>query len=348
MGKIGLNTVTHSTMNDIARECGISKMTVSRALTGHPGVSTPTREKILAAAQRLKYEVNTQAQNFARKRSGFIGVATPFRGLLGSNYFSELFEGLQIVLSDTDWDFALFDTLSSSFNDGGKLARLHRQRKVDGLLVVAPHTDDVFLETLTGLHIPLVVIGEKAHADVCSVFCNDQAGLTDLCLHLHALGHRRIAYVDGPNFLMSAKRRKQAYFEFCKKMNLRNPDWFIQRGDYTMRSGREAGLVLLKNDEPPTAIIAANDLMAYGVMESARELEIPIPGGISVAGFDDLPTASERCPSLTAIHQPVAKMGRRSAKLLLDAVVRGDLPSGHTEMEVSLVVRQSTGPPGFV
>jgi DNA-binding LacI/PurR family transcriptional regulator len=147
---------------------------------------------------------------------------------------------------------------------------------------------------------------------------------------------------------MSAKRRKQAYFEFCKKMNLRNPDWFIQRGDYTMRSGREAGLALLKNDEPPTAVIAANDLMAYGVMESARELEIPIPGGISVAGFDDLPTASERCPSLTAIHQPVAKMGRRSAKLLLDAVVRGDLPSGHTEMEVSLVVRQSTGPPGFV
>ncbi len=340
----------HATMDDIARECGVSKMTVSRVLTGHPAVSGPTRDKVLAIAQRLKYEVNTQAQNFARKRSGFIGVATSFKGLLGSNYFAELFDGLQSVLSESAWDFALFDTLSPSFNDGEKLARLHRQRKVDGLLVVAPHTDDRFLETLSDLQVPLVVIGEKTREEnVCSIFCDDQKGITDLCSHLYSLGHRRIAYVSGPQFLMSSKRRKAAYLEFCRKKNLENPNWFVQPGDYRMRSGREAGLKLLDGDkgEPPTAIIAANDLMAYGIMESARELETPIPGRISIVGFDDLPSASEHYPALTTVHQPVVEMARRGAEILLDAVDRGELATGHIEMEVSLVLRQSTAPPGL-
>ena len=310
-------------------------------------MSGPTREKVLAIARRLNYEFNAQAQNFARKRSGFIGVATSFKGLLGSNYFAELFQGLQGVLAESAWDFALFDTHSPSFNDGGKLARLHRQRKVDGLLVVAPHTEDRFLETLSDLQVPLVVIGEKVRTEnVCSIFCDDRKGIDDLCSHLYELGHRRIAYLSGPQFLMSSHRRRDAYLEFCRRMKLDHPDWFVQDGDYTMRSGREGGLVLLKKNKPPTAIVAANDLMAFGILESAREQNVSIPGELSLAGFDDLPSAADRYPALTTIHQPVMEMGRRGARILLEAMEEGALPSGHIQMEVSLVIRESTAPPG--
>ena len=135
-------------MMDIARECNITKMTVSRVLSGHPGVKASTRKKVLEAAKRLNYEVNVLAKNFNFNRSGFVGVATPFLGLLGSPYFAEAFKGFRAGLAETNLDFALYDTDSDLFNDGSKLARLWRQRRVDGLLIVALHTYDQFLDTL--------------------------------------------------------------------------------------------------------------------------------------------------------------------------------------------------------
>jgi LacI family transcriptional regulator len=331
------------TMDDISKECGLSKMTVSRVLTGRGVVSAKTKALVLKACKRLKYEINTLASNLSSNRSGFIGIATPFEGLIGSNYFYEIIKGFQLVLKESAYDYALFDTLQDSFNDGIKLAKLFHQRKVDGLLVVAPHTNDHFLNTLADLRVPLVVVGENQPSkSICMVSCDDARGITLLCQHLISLGHRRIAYVGGPKDLSSARRREEAYVNFCHVKGMDIPEGFIQPGDYTMRSGRTAGLALLTSKPTPTAIIAANDLVAYGVMESARQLNLQIPHDISIAGFDDLPTASERCPSLTTIHQPICEMAQMGASLLQDALKAGLIPSGQTQMKVSLVVREST------
>lgn len=335
----------NTTMEDIARECGISKMTVSRVLSQRAGVSARTREKVLGAAKRLNYETNTLAQNLNLNRSAFIGVATPFEGLLGSYYFAEVFSGFQAVLAGSGWDYALFDTLSDAFNDGDKLAKLYRQRKVDGLLIVAPHMRDLFLETLTNLRVPMVVIGESMSAlGVCSVSCGDHHGITLSCEHLYSLGHRKIAFVGGPSDLATARRREQAYRDFCRKKKIAVPQGFIQPGDYTMKSGRAAGLSLLRMKERPTAIIAANDMMAYGIMESARELGVRIPNELSLVGFDDLPTATERYPALTTVHQPVSAMGERGAELLVEALRNRTNPHGQVRLDVTLVERESSGP----
>ena len=246
-------------------------------------------------ARRLNYETNALAQNLNRNRSAFIGVATPFEGLLGSNYFSDMFAGFQAVLAGSGWDYALFDTLSDAFNEGTKLARLYRQRKVDGLLVIAPRMRDRFLETLSDLRVPMVVIGESisiGHLE--SVSCEDQHGMTLSCTHLYALGHREIAFVGGPSNLASARRREHAYRNFCRRKKLLVRPDFIQPGDYTMRSGRAAGSALLSLKRRPTAIIASNDLVAYGVMESARALGVRIPDQLSLVGFDDLPLPALR------------------------------------------------------
>ena len=337
-----------ATMQDIARECGVTKMTVSRVLADRNGVKVATREKILDAAKRLNYEVNSLAQNLNSNRSGFIGVATALDVMLGSPYLAEVFMGFRLgfAINNSELNFALFDTGSDSYNTGVKLARLYRQKRIDGLLIIALHTSDHFLGTLEELHMPMVVVGEKADfPSVCSVSCDDQRGIKALCAHLYALGHRRIAYVDGPPDISTANRRKQAYLAFCRTKKLNNPAWYVQPGVYSMQSGREAGHDLLTSRPRPTAIIAANDMMAYGVMESARELNLRVPEDVSIGGFDDLPTAAERCPSLTTVHQPVKEMGELSARIVLQSLSSGVPPKGQTVMDVSLVIRESTAPP---
>ena len=151
----------HTTMEDIARECGVTKMTVSRVLAGRDGVKKSTREKVLETATRLNYEINALAQSFNTNRSGFIGLATPFDGLLGSSYFKDAVNGFRRVLDDTVFSFSLFDTNSESFNNGEKLGKLYRQRRADALLLLAVHTTDRFLETLEQLQVPMVVVGER-------------------------------------------------------------------------------------------------------------------------------------------------------------------------------------------
>ncbi|MGH8048016.1 MAG: LacI family DNA-binding transcriptional regulator [Chthoniobacterales bacterium] len=336
----------HSTMEDIARECGVSKMTVSRVLSGRQVVSAKTREKVLEVAKKLNYEFNTLAANFALKRSGFVGVATPFVGLLGTEYFAAVFRGFQKVLHKAGWDCALFDTLSDAFNDGVKLARLYRQKKVDGLLIVAPHMHDRFLESLANLGVPVVAVGEQiASRQVSSVSCDDDQGMTEVCEHLYELGHRDIAFVGGPQDLATARDRQAAYKAFCRQMGLDTPLNFLQPGEYTIQSGKTAARILLESERRPTAIIGVNDFTAFGVIECAREMGLRVPEDLSVTGFDDMPSAAERHPALTTVHQPAVEMGEAGAEILVRMMTTGQLSSAKISLKVSLVARQSTARP---
>ena len=333
-------------MDDIARECGVSKMTVSRVLSGRRGASTAMREKVLSVAKRFNYESNILASNFAQRRSGFVGVATPFEGLIGSNYLAEVFRGFQQTLSDSVWDFALFDILSPSFSDGSKLEKLYRSRKVEGLLVVAPHTDDEFLSTLANLQMLLVVVGEMvAHSNVSCVVCDDSQGIELACNHLYSLGHRQIGFVGGPQDLATARRRQSAYLKFCRSRKLKVPREYTQVGAYTMESGRLAGSELLGQKNRPTAIVAANDMMAFGLLEAARELRLDVPRELSIVGFDDLTSEVERYPRITTVHQPVVEMAARGAQLLVQAMETGKRPEQRIVLPVHLVRRSSTAAP---
>lgn len=304
------------------------------------------RAKVLSVAKQLNYENNVLAANFAQRRSGFVGVATPFEGLLASSYLADIFKGFQQVLSDSVWDFALFDILSPSFSDGSKLEKLYRSRKVEGLLLVAPHTDDEFLATLADLQIALVVVGEMvASSSVSCVVCDDGQGIGLACDHLYSLGHRRIAFVGGPQDLTTARRRQVAYLKFCRSKELRLPGEFTHAGAYTRESGRLAGLELLSVENRPSAVVAANDMMAFGLIEAARELGLEVPRDLSVVGFDDLFSSAERFPSITTVHQPVVEMAAHAARLLVSAMETGRKPDQRIVLPVHLVCRASTAPP---
>jgi DNA-binding LacI/PurR family transcriptional regulator len=340
------STNMHVTMADIARECGVTKMTVSRVLAGHNGVKQSTREKVVAAAGRLNYEMNTLARSFNSRRSGNIGIATPFDGLLGTSYFKDAVNGFRRVLDDAVISLSLFDTNSESFNNADKLSKLYRQRRVDGLLLLAVHTSDRYLEALGQLRIPVVIVGERVDIpSICSVSCRDRIGIHQSCEHLYNLGHRRIAFVEGPVDFSTASRRKQGFLEFCREKQLESPGSYFQQGNYNTRGGREAGRILLRAMPRPTAVIAANDAMAYGVIESARELGLRIPQDVSIVGFDNETAAADMFPPLTTVHQPVREMGEHAARILLGSITADTLPEGQTILDVSLIVRESTAPP---
>jgi DNA-binding LacI/PurR family transcriptional regulator len=206
--------------------------------------------------------------------------------------------------------------------------------------------DDRFLETIPEMGVPSVVVGEFiASENVCSVFCDDYDGVAQLCEHLHSLGHREIAFIGGPPGLATAGRRYNAYVDFCRQRELRPHKHFIQRGDYTIASGRATAEVLFLSGIRPTAIMAANDQMAHGVLEKAFELGLRVPEEVSVTGFDDSPIAAQSYPPLTTSHQPTIEMGETAASVLLRALDSGKLPVGRTQLGVSLVVRHSTTAP---
>ncbi len=333
-------------MDDIARQCGVSKMTVSRVLAGRRGASSAIRQKVLSVAKQLNYENNVLAANFAQRRSGFVGVATPFEGLIGSSYLADVFKGFQQIMSDSVWDFALFDILSTTFSDGSKLEKLYRSRKVEGLLLVAPHTHEAFLATLADLEMLLVVVGEMvASTDVSCVVCDDAQGIELACDHLFGLGHRRIAFVGGPQDLATARRRQAAFIKFCRNQKLRLPGEFTQDGAYTRESGRLAGLELFSAKNRPTAVVAANDMMAFGLIDAARELRLGVPQDVSIVGFDDLASTGERHPLITTVHQPVVEMAARAAQLLVSAMETGHKPDQRIMLPVHLVKRATTAPP---
>jgi DNA-binding LacI/PurR family transcriptional regulator len=265
--------------------------------------------------------------------------------LIGTAFFREIMTGFQTAIEGTELDFALFDCTSEAFLNPKGLARIYRQKKAGGLLIMAPRMEEGYLRTLRSMGIAFIVAGEQVtDPDIPSVCCNDAQGINLMVTHLTGLGHRDIAFICGPPQLGSAIRREAAFLKEMAAAGLSVPKNFLQPGDYTVPNAKASALKLLKLKRRPTAIVCANDLTAKGAVLAVRELGLKMPKEISIGGFDDLLAPDENDMALTTIHQPVREIGELTAKRLLDLMKTGTLTSGHVDVDVSLVVRDSTGP----
>lgn len=332
-------------MHDVARESGVSPMTVSRVLAGRQKVRPETRRRVEEAARKLDYVPNALASSFARNRAGFIGVATPFRGLLGTAFFREMMMGFQQAIEGTELDFALFDCASAVFSNPKGLGKIYHQKKAGGLLIIAPRMDDDYLKTLGGMGVAFMVVGEYVSGkNVPSVCCDDRHGIELMLQHLRELGHREIGFIGGPPLLGSARRREAAFLEGIEEAGLPSPRHFRQAGDYTVTRARAAALRMLGQARRPSAILCANDLSAKGAIIAAGELGLRVPQDLSIAGFDDLLPPGENETALTTIHQSLPDIAAVAVQKLLQAMETGVPIRGHVDVDVSLVVRSSTGP----
>nr|WP_296073158.1 LacI family DNA-binding transcriptional regulator [uncultured Actinoplanes sp.] len=326
-------------MADVARLAGVSSQTVSRVSTGHPGVVESTRRLVLNAMQELGYRPNSAARALKRGEFRTIGVILFTLATTGNSRTVEAIaaqaaqEGYAITLIPVAMPTR--DGVLGAFTRLGELA-------VDGVIVIMEvHLlDDANLTFPPGVQ---VVVVDSDAGDRYPVVDTDQAdGARQAVRHLLGLGHRTVFHVTGPADSFSSSRRAKAWRTVLEEAGRSVPP--VERGDWSAVSGYEAGRHLAGNPDC-TAIFAANDQMALGVLRALHEHGRKVPEEVSVVGFDDIPDSAAFLPPLTTVHQDFAEMGRRCVQGLLEQIRDARAVAGTVLVPTRLVVRASTAPP---
>jgi LacI family transcriptional regulator len=332
------------TIKDIAKRTGKSITTVSRALHGYDDVSPETRAMIVQVAEEMGYTPNLLAQRLQKQRTDTIGFILPTFGPRFSDpFFSEFLAGIGNAAGEQGYDL-----LVSTQPPGEKELEAYRRkvmgRQVDGFVVVRTRCQDPRIEYLREVGAPFVAFGRtEGEIDYPYVDEDGAAGMRMVVEHLVGLGHRRIAYISPPLEFTFARDRLRGVEEALARAGLDLPEPYLRFGDLTQRSGKVQTQALLALSQPPTAIIAGNDLMAFGAMSAVQERGMQVGRDVAVAGFDDIPMAETAHPPLTTVHQPIYKIGRTITEMLI-RLIRGEpLETTQLLLQPQLIVRRSCG-----
>jgi LacI family transcriptional regulator len=333
---------TAITIFDVASEAGVSYTTVSRVINDDVHVKADTRERVQQVMKRLGYVVNRQARSLAGGRSRVIGVLAPD---LGTSYIGEIMRGVDDELDLAHYDMMLYTTHRREAKESGYVATL-TQGMADGLLIVLPRNPANFMQTLRQYNFPYVLIdhqgtNEKDHA----VGATNWQGAYNATEYLIKLGHQRIGFITGWMDLGCARDRLAGYQAALRTNHLPVNAELVYEGDFHQPKGYAGGHALFGLDQPPTAIFASNDVMAMGVMDAAHSRGLRIPDDVSILGFDDIPQAQNVRPALTTVRQPMEKMGRVAAQMLLDLLSDPQKDVSRVELPTELVVRESCQAP---
>ncbi|RPE81482.1 LacI family DNA-binding transcriptional regulator [Vulcaniibacterium tengchongense] len=328
------------TIKDVARMAQVSVATVSRALNGHGNVAAPVRARVLAAARELRYTPHAAARSLSSRRTQTIGVVLPD---LYGEFFSELIRGIDQVARE----HGLHLLVSSYHGDPDEQsAALGAMRgRVDGLLAMAPYVGgSEAMRADLDAALPRVLINSRPAADEPVVGVDNYGGAVAMVGHLVGQGHRRIAFLSGPEDNFDAHERLRGYRDAIARLLPQSQPWEL-RGEFDEASGHRAGQALLAAAPRPDAVFAANDMMALGCMFAFAQAGLRVPADIAVAGFDDIPLAGYVHPGLTTIRVNIAELGARAARLLI-ARIAGEAAGGSSPLATELIVRASSGARG--
>lgn len=333
----------NSTLRDVAKRAGVSRMTVSRVLNTPSRVKADTIEKVNLAIQELKYEPNIFARGLARGKSMTIAVAyhNPSAG-----YLSEVLVGALATCRELGHQLFLED-LSDIENlaAGPLLASRFEQQGWDGLLLTPPLSSNTrLLERVHNAGLRTVLLGrQQAQMGFSSVSFDDEIAAYKMTAYLIDHGHQDIAFIRGTKRDPQSARRENGYLKALAAFDLPKNSSRIVQGDFSFKSGMEQGHRLLSLATPPTAIFAANDDMAAGVISAAHRLSVDVPGKVSVVGFDDTEIASAIWPTITTVRQPIADIAAQAVQTLHD---QRDMPSAEVTLisDVQIVERMSVAP----
>jgi LacI family transcriptional regulator, galactose operon repressor len=329
------------TIKDVARVAGVSVASVSRALNGHDSVTETTRKRIVDAAGELRYVPHAGARSMITRRTETVGVLLPD---LHGEFFSELIRGMDSAARARGFHLLV----SSSHGSASEAAQALRtlQGRVDGLLVMSPHADTSMLAENLPDTLPTVLMNTRiAEGSYAALSVDNYGGATAMMQHLVEAGHRRIAFISGPDNNFDAEERLRGYRDALARL-LPDAREMILPGDFSEASGYRAGLTICAGRERPQAIFAANDMMALGCLFALTENGLGVPKAVALAGFDDIPIARYVTPTLTTVRVRIADLGRRAFERLV-AVIDKDAGVTLTGelLDCELVVRQSSSTP---
>lgn len=327
--------MSQPTMDDVAAHAGVSRALVSLVMRDSPRVSDSSRQKVLASAAELGYRPNVWARNLASGQTNTIGVML---NDLHNPYFTEMAEGVAATASEAGMEVLITSGWQRESGEQAAIDTLLNMRTDGIVLGAARFSGEVFDELAHKA--PTVAISNFDSPDTMDTICNDEEFGSDVIVeHLTSLGHARIAHIDAGNAPGAPERRRG----FMKAMTDRGLAPIVFEGDYKEDAGYSAATQLMKLKEPPTAIFAANDLSATGVIAYLRENGLSVPDDMSVVGYDDTMLARVGALSLTTVHQPRQQFGHRAAELLIERIA-GRTAAKHEHIRPRLVVRSTTGP----
>nr|BFE60559.1 LacI family DNA-binding transcriptional regulator [Dactylosporangium thailandense] len=338
--RVSVEDAGRVTITAIAREAGVSVPTVSRVLNGRSDVSPQTRERVEAILREHGYRRRT-----ARNKPAANLIDLVFNDL-DSPWAVEIIRGVEEVAHATG-----IGTVVSAIHDKPASARQWlqnlRARATDGVIFVTSDVTPPLHAELRRLDIPLAVIDPAGvpTIDVPTVGATNWAGGLRATEHLLSLGHRRIGFIAGPKRLLCSRARLDGYGAALAAAGLDTDPSLIQQGDFYHESGCSGAEALLSLPEPPTAIFASSDQMAFGAYEAVRRRGLRVPDDVSVVGFDDLPESRWTSPPLTTVRQPLAEMGLLAARTVLRMAHGETIETPRVELATELVVRESSAPP---
>lgn len=330
------------TIRDVARHAGVGVGTVSRVLNNNPSVSQSTRRRVLATIEELNFQPSLMARRLSLGKTFNVAVIVPF---FTRPVFIERLRGIEYGLAKSDFDLVLFNVETVDRREAC-FRNIARRERIDGLLVISlsPWAEEADL--ILNSQVPTVLIDAR-HPELNRLIIDDVEGGREATEHLLKLGHRRIGfisdYLENPFGFVSSRDRFEGYYMALEAADVAFRPEFHRQGRHSQDQAKQLALELLALPEPPTAIFAASDTQAIGVLAAAREMGLHVPAELSVVGYDDIEVAEYL--GLTTMRQPSFKLGVESVDLLLESIEHPDNEPEELYFATELVVRATTATP---
>jgi LacI family transcriptional regulator len=337
------------TMRDIAKTAGVAIGTVSNYFNNSDLLAEDTRKVIQKAIQELDYHPNAAARSLKTNTTHRIGLVPLIS--LEDNYspdpgdyaFLEFLSGVNTGSAELGYDL-LLSTATGPAKELGIYKRLVREHQVDGLILMGVRDNDERVRFLSDLKAPFITYGRSnIDVDYAYVDVDGAAGLMAAVNYLVGLGHSRIAYITPPADLALTAQRWDGFVKAMKENNLPIVPELIQPGGFTEKDGQSAMFTLLELPEPPTAVLTANDLCAYGAIYALQARGRQVGKDVSVIGFDNIGFSAHSQPPLTTIAQPFRQIGMNCSSLLIQ-MINGQEKFPHKNISPHIIVRSTTGP----
>ncbi len=337
------NCVSDLTLEDIAKQAGVSRSTVSRVVNDHPNVREDVRKRVQEVIQNTGYQPHAAARTLASQHSWMLGLVLPrsISSFFTDPYFPRLTQGIAQACNQYNYTLGLF--LIGTKEDEEKIfPRVSRKGLLDGLLLQSDQIGDQLADQLIHSNIPLVIIGRPFYnKDVSYIDVDNINGAFIAVSHLIRLGYQRIGTITGMATRTVSIDRKEGYTKALIERGRDIDETLVVEGDFTEAGGYYAMQQMLT--AKPDAVFAASDIMALGAMRAVRDAGLRVPEDVAMVGFDDLPLATIPEPRLTTVRQPVYQFGVKAVEILLDLIENGTKPPRRVIMETELIIRNSCG-----
>jgi len=329
------------TLKDIAEKADVSISTVSKSLNDKGGVSPVTRQKVLNIAKEMGYFSFHSQADLKTHNIAFI-MSRRHIPIFNNPFYTRVIAGVEIEVENYDYNL-LFSTIKLDALESKKIPSIISQNKVDGLILAGADINKEMIRAIEELKFPTVLVDNYLRSPIMDSIVSDNFnGAVEAVRYLIKMGHKKIGYAGGPNSHPSFNERYKAYKLELMENNLEINDSFIKiKNDFSQEMGKELAKEFLQEDKLPTAIFAANDATAIGLMQTFKKYGLDVPENISIIGFDNIELTAFTTPKITTISIDKEAMGQEAALKLFDRIQNPEKKSTKSVIPAKLIERES-------